>query len=127
MRAKFDFVTNSSSTSYILALIEEDLTLLESLIDRLEEENPESNEGIGSDDEIRTIEELQEYVNDGPFDWVSQCRGLQYEMMDEIDYLKCKQSIVDGCVISRVYVDHGMTEDFENEVTEFASIISSDG
>jgi hypothetical protein len=128
MRAKFDFVTNSSSSSYILALDSDNLHLLYRSINKLQDDNPDSNEGIGARDELKTLQELQDYVNDEPFDWVSQCRGLQYEMMSKSNYEKCKEAIErDKAAIIIVFVDHDMTEDFELEISDYATIMDSDG
>jgi len=103
------------------------LELLEKSIAKLENEKPDSNEGIGCGNEFHNLKQLQEYVNDGPFDWVSKCRGLQYEMMCESDYLVCKQVLEEGYIVVLVYVDHDMISDFEDEIAEYASIVTSDG
>jgi hypothetical protein len=127
MRIKFDFVTNSSSTAYILALHPDSLDSIEEFVAKLGEDNPDTNEGIGTDKEYRTLIELQEYVNNGPFDWVSKCRGLQYENMSEANYKVCKAAIEDGLMVMFVYVDHDLTDEFEDGIRDVAEIIDSDG
>lgn len=82
MKVKSDFVTNSSSTCYVLALDEEDIPKLEELLDQVRKDAEYINEGVGIDNIFRNMKELKEYTNGGPIDWITKARGETFRFWD---------------------------------------------
>jgi len=111
MKIKSDFVTNSSSTSYILIITPEDVDYLYSFIEELQEKNNNSETSIGNT--LETIKELKEYVNGEPLDWVREARGPKFLWMDKTEYDICYKGIKEGKVAIEVSIDYNGGSEFE--------------
>lgn len=115
MKFRADFVTNSSSVGYIVSVDAEGLDNFRSFMQALSEDPDASNEGVRTYMECATIEELVEHVNGGPFDWASKPFGLDFKNMDEGTFEKCKDAIEKNGVVMEVFIDYGVSEQFDNE------------
>lgn len=112
MRIKLDFVTNSSSACYILAIPIDRFAEVKHYIAELNEHPEASNEGVRTYFSASTLKELQDHTNDGPFDWASRPFGLNFTNLSEESYNVCKTSIEMGESVFEVWVDYGVCEDF---------------
>jgi len=115
MKIKLDFVTNSSSACYLLSIPENSLPDLLTYISELNQEDEASNEGVRTYFSATTLNELQEYTHDGPFDWASKPGGLQYINLTEDSYNTCKEIIDNRGTVIEVWVDYGVCEIFDND------------
>lgn len=97
MKIKSDFITNSSSTSYIMWWPGNDMDGLTHMISEIAKDPEGSNEGVNFD-VFETIEELDYYTNgEIPLDWVQKARGFpNFEYMDEGNYKRLKKAIQNG-------------------------------
>jgi hypothetical protein len=115
MKIKTDFVTNSSSTSYILSILENELPKLVTIVETLHQDELASNEGCHVRNIFRTKQELQDYTNGAPYDWVSKCRGFRYWNLDEREYDLFEKAISEGNLGVYVYIDRNVDATFERQ------------
>lgn len=113
MKLKMDFVTNSSSTGYIVALKPNELEEFEDYINYLDDKEEAANEGVRCYFKSDSYEELREYTNGGPLDWVDRACGQRFERMDQDNFERCKEIIDSGKAAAEVWVDYNACELFE--------------
>lgn len=115
MKIKTDFVTNSSSSSYILALDESDLPVIIRFMDELKDDENNYGNGTGIKFVFAKMQSLLDYTNGRPYDWASKPYGFQFVNMEEEKFVVCKDVIENkNKVAVSVRVDYMLQEKFND-------------
>lgn len=124
MKIKTDFVTNSSSSSYILGFKNSnDLSDFEDFIELHLVES--CGDEMGYIDTIfYQLQELQDYTNGHEYDWASTPRGINFLLFDEGVYLKLKNVIDKKYIAVHFIVDYSDNQKFVS--SEFRNSIFYD-
>lgn len=110
MKIKSDFVTNSSSTCYVMSVTEDDIEPLKKLLKQIELDAEYINEGVGIDDLIKTMPELKNYTCDSTYDWATRARGEKFEFnaINESTYCELAKIIIkEKNIVAIVRMDYG--------------------
>jgi len=118
MKIKTDFVTNSSSSSFIIAVEKNEVKSVLEFLEELDKHPDAVNEGVECENIIKSINHLNTFTNGRPFDWASKPMGIRYYNLDESDHLICKEAINEGRAVIIARVDYNVTEDFSDKYKE---------
>jgi len=112
MKIKSDFVTNSSSVSFIVSIDPNEIFKLKQFIEKLEEHHS----SVPGDNHIYFVCDnmqcLLDYTNGREYDWAAQARGLQFFNLEEKTFENCKKIIEDGHVAAKVRINNNISGKF---------------
>ena len=112
MKIKIDFVTNSSSASFIVAIDPDELEEFKRYIEKLNRDPEGANEGCSCYFASSDMQELLDYTNGRRYDWASKPRGLDYYNLSEESFIVCKEAIEEGKAVASVRIDNQLGERF---------------
>lgn len=118
MKIRLDHITNSSSSGFIISLHKGEIESFEDYMNELNQHEDAQNEGVRIYVIAKTIEQLNEYVDERPADWITKATAVQIDNMSESNYKLCKEIIKEGGIAVECWVDYNVTEKFCDDYEE---------
>jgi hypothetical protein len=118
MKIKTDFVTNSSSSCFILAVTKEQLPDLQDHVKKLDKHPDAGNEGVRIYKTFKTKYQLDRYTNNAPMDWVQKARGPQFKNLSKRLYKVCLEVIKDKHYAVYMAIDYNVVDKFHSKWDE---------
>jgi len=115
MKIKLDFITNSSSSGFILSLRKENRDAFEEYMDNLNHHSDAGNEGVRIYMIADSVERLNKYTDERAIDWITRATAVQYDNLSEANYKTCKEIIEEGGVAVECWVDYNVCEKFDED------------
>ena len=112
MKIKLDFITNSSSSCFIIGIENQVQLDLKDFVKELDRHPDAGNEGVRIYETFRTIRRLNSYTNGGPLDWVQKARGPEFRELGESTYTACKEVLQKNKIAVYMAVDYNVVEQF---------------
>ncbi len=114
MKIKTDFVTNSSSACFVMAVTEEQLFDLTDYVAKLDK-HEDANEGVRIYQTFETKRHLDIYTNNGPLDWAQVPRGPRFNTIGQSIYEACKDVLDEGKIAVYMAVDNNVAGLFNDK------------
>jgi len=115
MKIKLDYVTNSSSTGFIVGISRTEVESFAEYIAELNDHEDAANEGVSAEMFAYDKKELDEYTNDGPIDWAQKPTGPRFERLGPEQYKSCLEIIENGGVAIECWIDNNVCEKFDDD------------
>jgi len=113
MKIKMDFVTNSSSSCFTVAISPKDLRKFRSFINKLYKD-PQKMDSVYIETVLKSEDELKAFTNDEPLDWISKAMGPKFVRIEEENYITCKKALDEGNIVTISWIDYNLTRKFQD-------------
>jgi len=115
MKIKNDFVTNSSSSCFIVTVEPDEVEGYLEYITELASHPDAANEGVACYFISTEMQELIEFTNGRPYDWASKPMGMRFWNMSEGEFNMCKGIIESGAAAAYTRVDWNVCKIFRRD------------
>ena len=115
MKIKNDFVTNSSSSCFIVTVEPDEVEGYLEYITELAGHPDAVNEGVACYFISTEMQELSEFTNGRPYDWASKPMGMRFWNMSEGEFNMCKGIIESGAAAAYTRVDWNVCSLFRRD------------